>query len=78
MEEYISAVIAPKLRGDGGWIEFISFEDGILKARFRGECSKCMILDRCLRWIEHEVKRDLGLDITVTAERAKPYFWDVV
>lgn len=77
MEEYISTVIAPKLRGDGGWIETVSFENGNLTVIFRGECSKCMILDRCIAWIKSEVKRDLGLDIEITAKRVKPYFWDI-
>lgn len=76
MEDYINNVIAPRIRGDGGWVEFVSYEEGRLTLIFRGECSKCIILDRCLAWIREEVKRDLGEDITVSPRRVKPFFWD--
>ena len=76
MEEYINRKIASKIQGDGGWIEFVSFQDGELTLIFRGECSKCMILDRCIDWISQEVKRDLGEDIVVKPVRRKPFFWD--
>lgn len=76
MEDYIKNVIAPRIKGDGGWVEFVSYEDGRLTLTFRGECSKCIILDRCLDWIRQEVKRDLGQDITVSPRRVKPFFWD--
>ena len=52
-------------------------ENGVLTAVFRGECSKCLILERCLSWIECEIKRDLGVEVKVRAVRKKPYFQDV-
>lgn len=76
MEEYINGTIAPRIRGDGGWIEFVAFEDNVLSVVFRGECSKCQILDRCISWIEDMVKKDLGLEIKIEARRVKPFFWD--
>lgn len=27
MKEYIENVLAPKLQGDGGWVEFVSYEN---------------------------------------------------
>lgn len=33
--------IRPKLIMDGGDIEFVNFKDGILKLRFKGECTHC-------------------------------------
>ena len=33
--------IRPKLIMDGGDIEFVNFNDGILKLRFKGECAHC-------------------------------------
>ena len=30
MEEYINSNIIPRVRGDGGWAEFVSFEDNVL------------------------------------------------
>lgn len=76
METYINEVIAPRVRGDGGWVEFVSFEEKRLTLIFRGECSKCIILDRCVDWICQEIKKDLGEDVTIQAVRKKPFFWD--
>ncbi len=77
MEKYIEEVLAPKLQGDGGWIEFVSLEGNILTVTFRGECSKCLILHRCVEWIEGEIKRDLKKTVKINAIRKKPYFQDV-
>ena len=55
MEEYICNTIGPRIRGDGGWVEFVSYEDRCLTLIFRGECSKCIILNRCLDWIRQEI-----------------------
>lgn len=77
VKEYIESVIQPKIQGDGGWIEFESLENDELTVVFRGECSKCLILHRCVDWLEQEIKRDLKLDIKVIAIRKKPYFQDM-
>ena len=76
MERYINLIIKPKLQGDGGEIDFVSYEDGILTVLLQGECSKCLIVDRCLSWIESEVMRDMGESVTVVAQKKKPFFWD--
>lgn len=77
MEKYISEILAPKLQGDGGWVEFLSLKNGVLTLLFRGECSKCLILHRCVAWIEEQIKKDLNKDVKVKAVRKKPYFQDV-
>lgn len=77
VQSYVEKVLQPKLQGDGGWIEFVSFENGVLTVIFRGECSKCLILHRCVAWIESEIKRDLKKTVKVNAIRRKPYFQDV-
>lgn len=77
MKNYVEKTLAPKLQGDGGWVEFVSFENGELTLLFRGECSKCLILHRCAQWIEDEIKRDLKKNVKVVAIRKKPYFQDV-
>ena len=77
IQEYVENVLQPKLQGDGGLIEFVSFENGVLTVIFRGECSKCLILDRCVSWIESEIERDLHKKVRVCAIRKKPYFQDV-
>ena len=76
LEEYIESVIRPKIQGDGGEVRFQAYTDGKLTLVFQGECSKCLILDRCLRWIESEVQKDLGMTVNVCAVRKTPYFWD--
>ncbi|MCM1363539.1 MAG: NifU family protein [Faecalibacterium sp.] len=76
VQEYVEKVLSPKLQGDGGWIEFVSFEDGTLTVIFRGECSKCLILHRCVAWIEEQTEKDLGIKIKLNGIRKKPYFQD--
>ena len=76
MERYINLIIKPKLQGDGCEIDFVSYEDGILTVLLQGECSKCLIVDRCLSWIESEVMRDRGESVKVVAQKKKPFFWD--
>lgn len=76
MEEYIEQVLSPRIRGDGGWVEVQSYEAGTLTLVFRGECSKCIILERCVDWIREEIKRDLQEDVRIIPIRKKPFFWD--
>ena len=76
MKDYIENVIKPKIQGDGGEVEFESFSDGVLTLVFRGECSKCLILERCVKWIKSEIKRETGESVIIHAIRKKPYFWD--
>ena len=76
MKDYINTIIKPKLQGDGGEIDFVSYENGNLTVLLQGECSKCLIVDRCLRWIESEVMRDMGESVKVIAQKKKPFFWD--
>lgn len=77
MEKYINEKIAPKLQGDGGWVEFVSFENSELTLCFRGECSKCLILHRCVEWIEEQIKVDLKKTVKIVAVRKRPYFQDI-
>lgn len=76
MKDYIENVIKPKIEGDGGEVEFKSYDNGELTLIFRGECSKCLILERCVKWIKGEIKRDLGENVKIYAIRRKPFFWD--
>lgn len=76
MKDYIENVIKPKIEGDGGEVEFESYINGELTFVFRGECSKCLILERCVKWIKAEIKRDKGENVKIYAIRKKPFFWD--
>lgn len=77
IQNYVEAVLQQKLQGDGGWIEFVSLSGNELTVIFRGECSKCLILERCVAWIEGQIKKDLNKSVKVIAIRKKPYFQDV-
>ena len=37
--------IRPFLQGDGGDIEFVSFEDGIVHVKLSGACYNCSLID---------------------------------
>ena len=76
MRDYIDRIIKPKLQGDGGEIDFISYENGVLTVLLQGECSKCLIVERCLSWIESEIMRDMGESVKVVAQKKRPFFWD--
>lgn len=77
IETYIKKIIRPKIQGDGGEVEFESLsEDGTLTLIFRGECSKCLILNRCVDWIAEEVLKNTSKLVIIKAVRKKPYFWD--
>lgn len=77
IETYIKKIIRPKIQGDGGEVEFESLsDDGTLTLIFRGECSKCLILNRCVDWIAEEVLKNTSKVVKIKAVRKKPYFWD--
>ena len=76
IKTYVETVLQPKIQGDGGWIEYVSFQNDELTVIFRGECSKCLILHRCEAWIEEQIEKDLGVKVRLCGIRKKPYFQD--
>ena len=76
VQNYVENILQPKLQGDGGWVEYVGLEGDKLTLIFRGECSKCLILHRCVAWIEEQIKIDLKKTVKVEAIRKKPYFQD--
>ncbi len=48
IENYINGYIRERIQGDGGEVEFVSLENSRLTLLFKGECSKCGILDLSL------------------------------
>ena len=76
VQYYVENILPPKLQGDGGWVEYVGLEGENLTLIFRGECSKCLILHRCVAWIEEQIKLDLNKTVKVEAIRKKPYFQD--
>ena len=74
LKEFFDAEIVPCVRADGGWLELVR-EDGntaLLKAR--GECTRCVALERCLRWAESRVRQQLDRDMRFIAV-PDPYLW---
>lgn len=70
IETYIKKIIRPKIQGDGGEVEFESLsDDGTLTLIFRGECSKCLILNRCVDWIAEEVLKNTDKLVKIKAVR---------
>ena len=51
--------IRPYIQRDGGDVEFLRIEDGIVYVRMLGACSNCMILDDTLK---------LGIEATLMEE----------
>lgn len=76
MKEYVENTLRPLLRGDGGELVFDVFDGEKVWVTLRGECSKCHIADRCLRWCEEKTLADTGRQVAFAALRQKPYFWD--
>lgn len=76
VQYYVENILQPKLQGDGGWVEYVGLEGENLTLIFRGECSKCLILHRCVAWIEEQIKLDFKKTVKVQAIRKKPYFQD--
>ena len=55
-EEEIKKVIhklRPYLQRDGGDIEFIKFEDGIVYVQMHGACAGCTMLDATLKAVSY-------------------------
>ena len=48
LKKYVDEVIAPKLQGDGGFIDLAGTDGNVLHVRLQGECSKCAIVPRCM------------------------------
>ena len=74
LKEFFDSEIVPCVRADGGWLE-LEREEGdraVLKAR--GECTRCISLDRCLRWAESRVRQELQREIHFTAV-PDPFLW---
>ncbi len=63
MKEKIQAAlekIRPSLQADGGDVEFVDYEDGIVKVRLQGACSGCPMSQMTLKnGIERILKEEI-------------------
>ena len=52
--------IRPALQGDGGDVEFVSYNDGIVKVRLTGACGGCPMATMTLKnVVEQMIKEDI-------------------
>lgn len=51
--------IKPILQNDGGNIEFVKYEDGIVYVSITGVCMHCHMLDYTLEGIENSIKEEI-------------------
>ena len=61
-EKIISIIdqLRPFLINDGGNIEFVKYEDGIVYIRMMGACADCMMIDATLKdGIESAIKEEV-------------------
>ena len=69
MEDRIKAVletIRPALQADGGDVEFIDFNDGVVTVRMLGACGNCpMALMTLKQGIEKRVKAEIPEVVSV-------------
>ena len=63
MKEKIQEIIdkiRPMLQADGGDVEFVDFEDGVVKVRLKGACAGCPMSQMTLKnGIERLLKQEL-------------------
>ena len=60
--------IRPFLQNDGGDIEFVSFEDGIVNIKMHGACADCINLDSTINEgvemiLTDEIKEVIGVNV---------------
>jgi Fe-S cluster biogenesis protein NfuA len=63
MKELVQAVIdqiRPSLQADGGDVELVSVDDGVVKVRLKGACKGCPMSQMTLKnGIERFIKKEL-------------------
>ena len=74
LKAFFDTEIVPCVRADGGWLEFAQEEGDRVVLKARGECTRCIALDRCLRWAESRVREELNREVSFTAV-PDPYLW---
>ena len=52
--------VRPQLQADGGDIEFVGFDNGIVKVKLKGSCSGCPMSTMTLQWgVENYLKKKI-------------------
>ena len=74
LKAFFDQEIAPCVRADGGWLELAEEEGDRVTVKARGECTRCIALDRCLRWAEGRIREVLKREVRLTAV-PDPFIW---
>ena len=52
--------VRPQLQADGGDIEYVGFDNGIVKVKLKGSCSGCPMSTMTLQWgVENYLKKQI-------------------
>jgi Fe-S cluster biogenesis protein NfuA len=52
--------VRPQLQADGGDIEYVGFDNGIVKVKLKGSCSGCPMSTMTLQWgVERFLKKQI-------------------
>jgi Fe-S cluster biogenesis protein NfuA len=52
--------VRPQLQADGGDIEYVGFDDGVVKVRMKGACNGCPMSAMTLQWgVENFLKKHI-------------------
>ena len=52
--------VRPQLQADGGDLEYVGFDNGIVKVRLKGSCSGCPMSAMTLQWgVENFLKKHI-------------------
>lgn len=53
--------VRPQLQADGGDIEYVGFDDGIVKVKMKGACNGCPMSTMTLQWgVENFLKKQIS------------------
>ena len=74
IEELMAQWIAPRVQADGGWLEIMEKDGSDLTLKAKGECARCISLERCLKWIASQAEEKTSEKVNVTAVR-EPFIW---
>ena len=52
--------VRPHLQADGGDLDFIGIEDGVVKVRLKGSCAGCPMSQNTIKWgVENYLKKKI-------------------
>ncbi len=52
--------VRPHLQADGGDIDFVGIEDGVVKVRLKGSCAGCPMSQMTIKWgVENYLKKKI-------------------